>query len=615
MERTITFLLFYCVGLSCLAQAPDAELISQETSISLKNEKLIKSINYEIQINNRDGEKFATISIPFSRLIKVAKIEASIKDTNGVIIRKLLKSELKEKSAISDYSLFEDNYVKEFTLKHNVYPYRICYSYEEQEEEYLSIENWLPVLDLKIPTRKAVLKAELPVGYKVSYRSQFTDSFRSDTTSLSVITTWVASYTNLIEPETSSPGLINLMPRVIIVPDEFKYDLTGSLGSWSKYGEWETNLLKGLSDLPPGEKYIIQNLISGVNDTKEKVKKLYYYLQDHTRYVNITIETGGLKPYPASYVAENKYGDCKALTNYFKSVLEIAGIRSFYTDVNAGDKIAEIYKSFPSQQFNHVILCVPVNNDSIWLDCTSKMAFRYLGTFTSARDVFLVDEGRSHLTRTPELSYNDVKESRLVFLHQDSQNQTVADFRNTYRGEKYEYYFDLSSSVNEADRLQIFRNNIVRNGFELIDFNISAPPRDSAEILLTYSARSGKIYKAYGNDLIIDVLPFSVPQFEDPKKRKLPVQIDFPVYKTDSLVYDIPPDYKVPGKLTNQSITSEFGKYGVKYVTKDNQVSIVKSFLLFPGKYSLDRYSDFYKFITRVNQIENNDFIVTSKKF
>jgi hypothetical protein len=283
--------------------------------------------------------------------------------------------------------------------------------------------------------------------------------------------------------------------------------------------------------------------------------------------------------------------------------------------VNAGDKIAEIYKSFPSQQFNHVILCVPVNNDSIWLDCTSKMAFRYLGTFTSARDVFLVDEGRSHLTRTPELSYNDVKESRLVFLHQDSQNQTVADFRNTYRGEKYEYYFDLSSSVNEADRLQIFRNNIVRNGFELIDFNISAPPRDSAEILLTYSARSGKIYKAYGNDLIIDVLPFSVPQFEDPKKRKLPVQIDFPVYKTDSLVYDIPPDYKVPGKLTNQSITSEFGKYGVKYVTKDNQVSIVKSFLLFPGKYSLDRYSDFYKFITRVNQIENNDFIVTSKKF
>jgi transglutaminase-like putative cysteine protease len=615
MERVITFLLFYCIGLLCLAQAPDAELISQETSISLKNEKLIKSINYEIQINNRDGEKYATVSIPFSRLIKVSKIEASIKDTNGIIIKKLPKSELKERSAISDYSLFEDNYVKEFTLKHNVYPYRICYSYEEQQEEYISIENWLPVLDFKIPTRKAVLKTELPLGYKVSYRSQFTDRFRSDTTALTVILTWVVSYNDLIEPETSSPGLVNFMPRVIIVPDEFKYDMAGSLESWSKYGEWETNLQKGLSDLPQSEKYIVQDLISGVTDTKEKVKKLYHYLQDHTRYINITIETGGLKPYPASYVAGNKYGDCKALTNYFKSVLEVAGIRSFCTDVNAGDKIAKIYKSFPSQQFNHVILCVPVNNDSIWLDCTSKMAFGYLGTFTSARDVFLVDEGRSHLTRTPELSYNDVKESRNVFIHQDSQNQAVANFRNSYRGEKYEYYFDLSSSVNDADRLQIFTNNIVRNGFELIDFSIPAPPRDSEEILLTYSAHSGKIYKAYGKDLLIDVLPFSVPQFEDPKKRKLPVQLDFPVYKTDSLVYEIPPDYNSPDKLTNQSVTSEFGIYGIKSVVTGNKVSVIKSFLLFPGKYSLEKYSDFYKFITKVNQIENNDIIVTSKKF
>jgi hypothetical protein len=169
--------------------------------------------------------------------------------------------------------------------------------------------------------------------------------------------------------------------------------------------------------------------------------------------------------------------------------------------------------------------------------------------------------------------------------------------------------------VNEADRLQIFRNSVVRNGFELIDFNIPAPPRDSAEILLTYSARSGKIYKAYGKDLLIDVLPFSVPQFEDPKKRKLPVQLDFPVYKTDSLVYEIPSDYKAPDKLTNQSITCEFGKYQIKSVVTGNQVSVVKSFLLFPGKYSLDRYPDFYKFITKVNQIENNDIIVTSKKF
>lgn len=615
LKRGLTLLFFFCLALTCFGQDHDAELIMKETNITFKSGKLITSEKFEIQINNREAEKLSEISIPFSRLIKVSKIEGCIKDTNGVVIRKLQKNEITERSSISDYSLYEDNYVKEFTLKHNVYPYRICYSYEEQKEEFLSIDQWLPVMDLKIPTRKAVLSVESPIAYNLSYRSQFTDSFRIDTTKTSVIRTWVVSYTKLIEPETSSPIVTSLLPYVIIVPRDFKYELSGSLSSWLKYGEWENDMLKGLSDLPQSEKYIIQNLIDGSGDTKDKVKKLYHYLQDHTRYINITIETGGLKPYPASYVAENKYGDCKALSNYFKSVLEVAGIKSYYTDVKAGDHIIEVNKSFPSQQFNHVILCVPVKNDTIWLDCTSKMAFGYLGTFTQARDVFIIEEGHSHLTRTPQLSSFEVKESRKAAFHQDIQNQTIANFSNTYKGEKYEYYFALLNSVNIADRQQIFRNNIVKNGFELIDFNLASPPRDSSKILLTYSARSNKVYKIYGKDLLIEILPFAIPRFEDPKKRKLAVQLDYPVYKTDSLEYEIPSDYKITGKLTNESINNEFGIYKVETVVKGKKVNIVKSFLLFPGTYSLAKYPSFYGFLKRVSEIENNDIIVTNKIF
>lgn len=615
LKRGLTILFFLGLALICFGQDQNAELILQETNITFRSGRIITSENFEIQINNREAERLTEISIPFSRLTKVTKIEGCIKDINGVVIRRLQKNEITEKSSISDYSLYEDDYVKQFTLKHNVYPYRIWYSYEEQKEEFLSIDHWLPVMDLKTPTRRAVLKVELPIDYILSYQSQLTDSFRIDTTKTSVIRTWTVSYKNLIEPETSSPNVTSLLPYVIIVPREFKYELPGSLSSWLTYGEWENDLLKGLSDLSQSDKYIIQNLIEGESETREKVKKLYHYLQDHTRYINITVKTGGLKPYPASYVAENKYGDCKALTNYLKSILEAAGIKSYYTDVKAGEHIVHINRTFPSQQFNHVILCVPVKNDTIWLDCTSKMAFGYLGTFTQARDVFIVKEGSSHLTRTPQLSPEQVKESRKAVFHQDIQNQTIANFTNTYRGEKYEYYFALLNSVNIADRQQIFRNNIVKNGFELIDFNLASPPRDSSKILLTYSARSNKVYKTYGKDLLIEILPFALPRFEDPKKRKLAVQLDYPVFKSDSLEYEIPPEYKITGKLTNESINSEFGIYKVESRVKDKRVNIVKSFLLFPGTYSLDKYPGFYEFLKKVSEIENNDVIVTNKKF
>jgi hypothetical protein len=615
MERVFIILLFFCRCITSFAEEHDAELVLHETSISIINGKLIKTIYNEIQINKRAGEIYTKITIPYSRLITVSKINACIMDADGVIIKKLQNSEITEKSAISDFSLYEDNYVKEFTMKYNTYPYRICYSYEQQEEEFLSIVEWLPVIGWKTPTRKAVLNLEVPKGFKISFRSQFTDSLKRDSSDILVRYTWFISYRNLIEPETFSPDANSLMPHVIIVPGDFKYDLPGSFISWVKLGEWENELNKNLSDLPQSEKDIILNQIEGVRDTKEKVRTLYHYLQDNTRYINIKIETGGLKPYPASYVAENKYGDCKALTNYFKSVLEVAGIKSYYTDVKGGDQIVEIDKSFPSQQFNHVFLCVPIHNDTLWLDCTSKMAFSYFGTFTQARDVFIIEDGRSHFTRTPPLSYNEVKETRKASFHQNLQNQTIADFSNTYRGEKYEYFFSLSNSLSETDRLQYLRNNVVKNGFELIDFNLTAPPRDSAKIFFTYTARSTQIYKVYGNDLLVEVLPFSIPRFEDPKKRKLPVQLDYPVYKSDSLEYEIPPDYKVPDKLTNESINSEFGSYKIESDIKGNKVNVVKSFLLFPGKYSLDKYPGFYQFLAKVIDVEYSNIIVTNKKF
>jgi hypothetical protein len=615
MVRLIAILLLFSINVASIAQSPDAELVLQKSNISVKNGRLFKAISYEIKIYNRAGEKFTKISIPYSKLVKISKIEACIKDDNGNIINKLKKDDISDKSSISDYSLYEDDFIKEFSLKHNSYPYSICYSYEETEEEFLSLDYWLPVLDWKTPTRKAILVVEVPKGYKIFNKSQFTDKFSCDSTNLVIKYTWEASYNRLIEPEISSPIISGYMPTVRIVPARFKYSIPGSFSSWQLFGEWHNDLLRNLSELPQDEKNKIQDLVAGISEPEAKIKILYHYLQDNTRYINITIETGGLKPYPAAYVATNKYGDCKALTNYFKSVLEFTGIRSYYTKVYAGDQVKSIDKEFPSQQFNHIILCVPVKNDTIWLDCTSDMAFNYLGTFSQGRDVFIIDGLKSHFTRTPYLTEKDVMVTRKASFYQNIQNQTIANFSNTYRGDDYESYFYLSNSVNEADRLQIFRNNIVRGGFELIGYNFTTSMRDSAKIRLSYSARSGKIYKTYGKDLVIDVLPFPITRFEDPKKRKLTVQLDYPVYRVDSLEYEIPQEYFVAGKLSNDSITGVFGSYSIKTEVTGSKVKVVKKFQLKRGIYTIDKYPDFYAFLSKVIDIENNNKIVANKKF
>ena len=127
----IGFISFQILSFS---QDYDAELIVQQTNIEINNNKLTKDLYYEIKIYNRAGEKYTKITIPYSKLYKLSKIEAYIKDSNGRIVKKLKKSEIVERSSISNFSFYEDDFVKEFTLKHNSYPYTIVYSYQIQQK-------------------------------------------------------------------------------------------------------------------------------------------------------------------------------------------------------------------------------------------------------------------------------------------------------------------------------------------------------------------------------------------------------------------------------------------------------------------------------------------------
>ena len=74
-----------------------------------------------------------------------------------------------------------------------------------------------------------------------------------------------------------------------------------------------------------------------------------------------------------------------------KVMLNYVAIDSYVTLIKAGTDAAEIKKDFPSQQYNHVILAIPLVNGTIWLENTSNsLPFNYPGTFTMGRYAFTV---------------------------------------------------------------------------------------------------------------------------------------------------------------------------------------------------------------------------------
>ena len=182
----------------------------------------------------------------------------------------------------------------------------------------------------------------------------------------------------------------------------------GKMYTWQDFSDWILQLNKGRDILSEASAAKVREMVKDLPDDRSKVKRLYAYLQERTRYFNVALGIGGLQPMDANIVDEAGYGDCKGLSNYMKALLKAAGIESYYTLVNSGGDFPQLIEDFPSHQFDHAILCVPMAKDTIWLECTSQtIPFGFLGDFTSDRKVLLVKEHAGELAKTPAYGIRD----------------------------------------------------------------------------------------------------------------------------------------------------------------------------------------------------------------
>ncbi|MBK8353118.1 MAG: hypothetical protein IPL21_16095 [Saprospirales bacterium] len=180
---------------------------------------------------------------------------------------------------------------------------------------------------------------------------------------------------------------------MLIAPSIIVYNkFDNKFENWEDLGNWISKLNVGRDSLSSEIKNKLIDLSKNEQSTSGKINIVYKYLQSITRYVSIQFGIGGLQPQFAQKTIENGYGDCKALSMLMIALLKAIDIKAYYTLVKAGDN-ENIIKEFPSNQFNHAIVCVPLNKDTLWLECTDQnIQFNYLSDFTDDRDVFVIAE-------------------------------------------------------------------------------------------------------------------------------------------------------------------------------------------------------------------------------
>jgi hypothetical protein len=524
------------------------------------------------------------------------------------LIKSFKKKEITDYSDLTRYFHTDDRY-KEINAYHNSYPYLIELRYVQEFDEFSSFPTWYPQNGVNIPSKKSTYKLTVPENYSFHYKFyNFTPKEHIQSSESFKTYTWQSeNLSPIFIQEPYLPPLEIIYPTGRFIPDNFIFGgIRGASKSWKDIGNWQSKLISGLDKLPENEIKKVKELTNHLDCEYEKVKQVYKYLQNETRYIGIFIGIGGWKPFDASYVCKNKYGDCKALTNYMMAMLKAIGIKSYYSLINAGDDEPDIDTNFPGNYFNHVVLYVPLEKDTLWLECTNQnIPFGYWGTFTNGKHALICDFENSFITQTPKFNHgeNFINQKSIVDIIDD---ELSVQMQRDLFGEPFEMVMDnLSYSsekslIEKATKTLPFRNykiNHVR--YDSIKNNRNIGYKEILQ--LTFPNNIQK----YGSNII--VRPFNAffeTKYPLNTERQNPISIFHNLRITDTIQLNVPQGYElelIPDDF--QSIT-KFGKYKLQYNLKENQLFILKTAELNRGVYPI---SDYPKFKTFINEITQNE--------
>ena len=361
----------------------------------------------------------------------------------------------------------------------------------------------------------------------------------------------------------------------------------------------------------------IKKMTDTIKTDKEKARFLYKYMQQNMRYVSIQLGIGGLKPFPATFVDEKKYGDCKALSNYMKALLKAVDINSYYTEINAFANEEPADPSFPYDSFNHVILCVPFKNDTTWLECTSNtQPFGQLGSFTENRRALIITEDGGRLINTPKSTADENQVNTEVHLKMEPDGSAKAQVKVFSQGD-VRALFASELPRMKADRQKEFllRALSIKQPSSF-DFNLGKDVNDvkEANLTLEYDKFCDVISgdKQFIRPWVLSFWNDSMPAEE---KRRTDYYFEYPFKGSSITTIDLPTGFEVESMPGNASLKFTYGNYDISYVynKEKNQVISTAKFVLNNQVIPAAKYTEMQVYMDGVVKAQNKKLVIRKK--
>ncbi len=583
----------------------NANVVVREYSLDFKVKNKGEAIEEEhkvITILNDKAEGYDEPVFDYDKISELDDIEAVIYDETGKQIKKMKKKDIED---FKPYELYiNDARCKKIKFPRLSYPYTIEYTVTKKHNGLLFYPRFAPQSNSSEAIMSATFNLTMPADLKARVKEINVPSGAKDNE-----THWTFQNISAFKAEAHMPENQHFMPIVLTAPTDFKIEeYEGNMETWENFGKFLNKLNEGRNILPDALKTKLKEVVKDCKDDYCKIEKIYEMMQNSTRYFYVGLGIGGWQPAAASDVNNFKYGDCKGLSNYMVSMLNVVGVPARYVLIRAGDDNLTQYPDFPNPFFNHAIACVPMQKDTLWLECTSQTeSCGFLSDFTDSRNALIVTPDGGKLVKTPIYNEKINTVTKKTFVKINPQGNATVDSEDVFTGIKEGTPAYFAEMNNEHKKKYLYKTLNINN-FEIKSFNFERKKGRLPSVTQKINLEVPNLASVSGKRLFVPTNLLSkwtnIPLLDT--IRRFEVQADSRGFsESDNLTIEFPEGYKTESQLTPISITSPFGKYEVTMKLEANKLLITRQLVINNSIHPKEKFQalvDFFKAISKADK-------------
>ena len=376
---------------------------------------------------------------------------------------------------------------------------------------------------------------------------------------------FVAERVPPIEAEANQPPYGELLGHVHV--STFK--------TWDEMGKWYWGLVKDQFTPDDEVRRRVAELTKGLKDERAKVRAVYDYVVQKTRYVALEFGIHGFKPYRCAQIFARGFGDCKDKATLIVTMLKELGIPATIVIVRTGHKGQFEKEPASLAPFDHAIAYVP--SLDIYLDGTAEYTgSTELPSMDRGAMALQVNEGNPKLVSLPDPPATESITAQKVEATIGADGSAQLDWRLDVLGvDAAAWRVRFHADATRRQRMtQLMATQLA--GAELTSLDAGNMEDIEQKVTLHAKGKASGFARKDADSLSIPVGPreYFVRDFAPLNQRKLDVRFYAQWTLDQDWTVRLPPGAKVKSLPVASSTTTPFGT--VKLEVESSAGGVIK---------------------------------------